>query len=75
MVVGVFKAGLQSVVVYVSHGKLRPDARNSHGLELKISHGSGSVLSESLVYFQGDFTAHGHLSADEMLLYYFLRDS
>ena len=44
VVVGVFKAGLQGVVVDIGHGLLGFDTRNAHSLKLQISHRSGSVL-------------------------------
>ena len=44
VIVGVFKAGLEGVVVDIGHGLLGFDTRNAHSLKLQISHRSGSVL-------------------------------
>ena len=63
VVVGVFKAGLQGVVVDIGHGPLGFDTRNAHGLKLQISHRAGGVLRQGLVDSQSDFRSYGHLTA------------
>ena len=49
VVVSIFKAGLERVVVYVRDGFLRPDAWDPHCLEFQIRHGAGGVLCQRLV--------------------------
>ena len=49
VVIGVLKAGLKCIMIYVRHAALCFNSRNTHSLKLKVSHGSRSVLSKSLV--------------------------
>ena len=51
VVVGVFKAGLQGVVVDIRHGKLGTHARHAHRFKFQIRHGAGGVLGQRLVDF------------------------
>ena len=66
VVVRVFKAGLQRVVVDVGHAQLGLYARDAHRLELEIGHRAGRVLRERLVNAQGDLAAGGHVAAQQM---------
>ena len=66
VVVRVFKAGLQRVVVDVGHAQLGLYARDAHRLELEIGHRAGRVLRERLVNAQGDLAAGGHVAVQQM---------
>ena len=44
VVVGIFKARLQCVVVYISHAALGFNAVKPHGFKLKVCHCARSVL-------------------------------
>ena len=66
MVVKIFRAALQHVVVDVGHGKLRPDSRYAHGFKFQIGHGACCVLGKGLVNPQGDLAARSHIAADQM---------
>ena len=61
VVVCIFKAGLQHVVVDIGHRAFGLDAVDAHGLELQIGHGAGGVLRERLVNAHGDLLARLHL--------------
>ena len=74
VVVGIFKAALEGVVVDIGHGKFGAHARNVHGFQGEVGHGAGGVLRERLVDAQADLRAGGHLAADEMGLDDLLRD-
>ena len=49
VVVGIFKSGLQRVVVHIAHGELCLDTVKPDGLELQIGHGARGVLGQGLV--------------------------
>ena len=66
VVVGVFKAGLQGVVIDIGHTALRFDTGNPHRLEFQIGHRAGCVLRQRLVDFQRYFAARRHIAADQM---------
>ena len=63
VVIGIFKACLESIVVDVGNAFFGFDSGNTDSLKFKISHGTCSVLSESLVDFKTDFGANGHFAA------------
>ena len=75
MIVGIFKARLQCIVVYIGDGKLSFHSVNTECLELKIRHGTGSVLSQRLIDFQTDLASDLHASAPEMACNDLLRNS
>ena len=64
MVVGIFKAGLQGVVIDIGYGQFRLDPRYSHSLKLQIGHGSRGILRKSLIYAESHLLSRLHLSAD-----------
>ena len=66
MVVGVFKADLDGIVVDVADRNVGFHARNVHRLELEIGHRSGGVLRESLIDADSDFGIFGHIPFDEV---------
>ena len=66
MVVGIFKAGLQRVVIDISNRPLGLDARNAHRFKFEIGHGAGGVLRQRLIDLETDFAADGHFAADKM---------
>ena len=74
VVVGVFKAALQGIVVNIGHTALCSNPGHAHGLELQIGHGAGGVLSEGLVNAEANVRAYGHFAADQVALNDFLRD-
>ena len=72
VIVSIFKACLQGVVIYISNGKLRSDTVNSHCLKLKVRHCTGCVLCKRLINSQTDFTAHRHIAGKQMIFNDFL---
>ena len=74
VVVGIFEAALQRIVVDVGHGKFRAHARHVHGLQRQIGHGAGGVLRKRLVDAQSNFCAGGHLSANKVAANNLLRN-
>lgn len=72
VVVSVFKACLERIVVDICDAFFRLDPWNTHGLKLKICHGSGRVLREGLVDFQADIAADGHIAAEQVFFDYLL---
>ena len=66
MVVRVFKAGLQRVVVDIGHAQLGLHARDAHRLKLQIGHRAGGVLCERLVDAQGDLAAGRHVAVQQV---------
>ena len=64
VVVGVFKAGLQRVVVDVGNAALCLDPGHTHGFEFQVRHRAGGVLCQCLVDFQGDLAARRHFAGD-----------
>ena len=75
MVVGVFKAGLQGIVIDIRDRSLGLYARHAHGFKFQVSHGTGGVLCQGLVDLQTDFAAgNGHVAADQMRTNQLLRN-
>ena len=72
VVVGVLKAGLEGVVVYVSHRQLGAYTLNAHCFKFKIRHGARCVLSKGLINSQTYLGAGDHFAADKMALYQLL---
>ena len=68
VIVGVFKAALQGVVVDVGHALFGLDPVDAHGFKFQIGHGAGGVLGERLVNPQGDFAAGNHFTLHQMCL-------
>ena len=66
VVVRVFKAGLQRVVVDIGHAQFGPDARDAHRLKLQIGHRAGGILRERLVDAQGDLAAGCHVAVQQV---------
>ena len=66
VVVGVFKAGLQGVVVNIGDREFGPDLPDPHGFKLQVGHGTGSVLRQGLIDAEPDFTAGRHIPADQV---------
>ena len=75
VVVGVFKARLKSVVVYVCDRELGGNARDTHSLEFKVSKRSGRVLSQGLVDAESYLLSCDHLAGHQMVGDYFLCNS
>ena len=66
VVVRVFKAGLEGVVINVGHAAFGFDAFYIHGLKLQIGHGPGGILRERLVDADSDFAARLELARYQM---------
>ena len=66
VVVGIFKTGLQGVVVNISDRALCAYAVNTHCLKFKVSHGAGCILCQRLIDFQTDFAAFCKFSVNQM---------
>ena len=66
VIVGVFKAGLEGVVVDIGHGPLCFDPVNAHRLKFQIGHGAGGILRQGLVNAQGHLSPRLHAAADQM---------
>src|SRR5690606_41129756 len=49
VVVGIFKAGLEGIVVNITYGKFGFYPVQSQGIKLEICHGPGGVLGQRLV--------------------------
>ena len=72
VVVRVFKAGLQCVVVDIGDAQLGPDALYAHRFKLEIGHRARRVLRERLVYAQRDLAAGRHIAVQQVGADYFL---
>ena len=66
MVIRIFKASLQRVMVKVRHGLLCLDALDTHRLELQVRHRTGGILRQRLVNADGDFRAGNQLAAEQV---------
>ena len=67
VIVGVFKPGLQGVVINIRHRPLGLDTRHTHRFKLQIGHRTGRVLGQRLIDLQADFAARPrHVPADQM---------
>ena len=68
VVVRVFKAGLQRVVIDVGHAERSVFTRgNAHRLKFKVCHGAGCILRQRLVNAQANVGANRHFSAHKMI--------
>ena len=73
MVVGVFKTGLERVVVDVGDRALGAHALHAHRLEFQVGHRAGRILRQGLVDAQTDLMPRLHLSGEEGLFYNLFR--
>ena len=71
VIVGIFKAVLQRIMVDIGHRALGFDPRYPHGLKLKVRHGSGRILSQGLIYSQAYVAARCHFSRHKVVFNYF----
>ena len=74
VVIGVFKACLQCVVVNICNRFFCFNSGNANGFKLQISHSTCGILCQGLVNFDGDFLAGNHFSADQMRFNQFFSD-
>ena len=74
VVIRVFEAGLQGIMVNVRDRTLGLDLIDAHRLKLEISHRTGRILRQRLVDLEADFLPHDHLAVYQMRLQNFLRD-
>ena len=72
VVVGVFKAGLQRVVVDVGDAALGLDARHAHRFKFEVRHRARGVLRQCLVDAQAHVGARRHFAAQPVCLNDFL---
>ena len=75
VVISIFKACLESVVVDVGNAFFSFDSRHADSLKFEVSHSTCSVLCQSLVDFKTDFRANGHITAEQVRFNNFLSDS
>ena len=68
MIVRIFKAGLNGVMVDIGHRFFCFHPIDAHSLKLQICHGAGGILGQGLVDPDRDFIAGLHVTADQMLL-------
>ena len=54
VVVCIFEAYLDGIMIDIAYGKLSRNLFKSHGLELEIGHGPCRVLGKGLVYLYAD---------------------
>ena len=66
VIVAVFKAALEGVVIDVGNAHFRLHSGNAHGLEFQIGHGAGGVLGQGLVDAQRHLAAGGHVPGYQM---------
>ena len=66
VVIGVFKAALQGVMVDIGNAPLRFHAVDAHGFKFQIRHGSGGVLSQGLIDAETDLLPGDHFPGNEM---------
>jgi len=66
VIVRVFKADLNRIVVDVADGELRADPGDVHGFKLQISQGARGVLGERLVDADADFPAGREGAVNQM---------
>ena len=59
-------------MVDICDGKLRLNTVDSHCLELKVSHCTRGILSQSLVNSETDFTANRHVAGKQVIFDNFL---
>jgi len=71
VVIGVFITDLDGVMIDVTYRQVGFHAGDAHGLELQISHRSGSVLRQSLIYADADFFTRFQTAADQVIREYF----
>ena len=74
VVIRVFEARLQGIMVNVRDRTLGLDLIDAHRLKLEISHRTGRILRQRLVDLEADFLPHDHLAVYQMRLQNFLRD-
>ena len=60
VVVRIFKAALQGVVVHIGHAQLSFYLGNPHGFKFQIGHGAGGILGQGLVNPQGNLLTGFH---------------
>ena len=66
VVVKVFWAALQHIVVDIGNGAFSFYAVNAHGFQFQIGHRTSGILGEGLVDAETDFTARDHLTIGEV---------
>ena len=66
VVIRIFKASLQRVMVNVRHGLLCLDALDAHRLELQVRHRAGGILRQRLVNADGDFRTGNQFTAEQV---------
>ena len=72
VVVGIFKACLQGVVVDISNGKLSLDTFRAHCFKLKVCHRTCGILCESLIDAKSDLGTRDHFARNKVIFDDFL---
>ena len=66
VVIRIFKAALQCVVIYIGNAQFSFYLGNTHCFKFQIGHGAGGILGQGLVNFQSDLTARLHSAGNQM---------
>ena len=66
VIVRVFKAGLQGVMVDIGDAFFGFDTGNAHGLKLQVGHGAGGILRKGLIDTDSNLTAGHKLARYQM---------
>ena len=67
MVVGVFEARLQGIMVDIRHAAFRFHPIHAHSLQLQVGHGSRRVLRQGLIDSNSDFLARHQLAFEQVI--------
>jgi hypothetical protein len=68
VVIGIFEAHLQRIVVHVGYGNLRPHPRYPHGFELQIGHGTRGILCQRLIDTDSYLISRFHFPFNQVIL-------
>jgi len=74
VVIRVFKADLNRVVIHIAHGQIGLDTIKAHALELQIGHRAGRVLREGLIDTDREFLARHQTAGHPMRRKNFFND-
>ena len=72
MIVRVFKAGLQGIMVDIGHAALRFHPVNAHGFQLQIGHRPRGILRQRLIDPDRNFLARHQLALEQVTFQNFL---
>ena len=72
VIVGVFKAGLQGVMVDIGHAAFRFHPVNAHGFQLQVGHRTRGILRQGLIDSDRNFRARHQLALEQVFFQNFL---